>query len=161
MIDVLLTQYAFSQSVLKRNTAGLTHEESVYAPQEGGNCVNWILGHMVASRNSLLELLGEEKIWDETDAQRYARGSASIADSTGAVPLSQLLSDFETSQARIVAGLKKLDPLQLSDDAPAGAARSKVQTLGESLAIYSFHESYHLGQLGVLRRILGKGDGIT
>ena len=161
MIDALLAQYRFSQYVLQRNTAGISHGESMIAPHEGGNCVNWILGHVVASRSSLLRLLGEEPVLGEAGEKRYARGSTPLADAADALPLSELLAAFESSQERLVSGLKRLDPAMLSDAPPPGAAVPGIETLGQSLAIHSFHESYHIGQLGALRRILGKDDCIT
>lgn len=161
MIETLLIQYGFSRYVLKKNTAGLSHEESIIAPREGGNCVNWILGHIIASRNSLLEVLGEGQIWSEEISARYARGSSPIVGAAEAMPWSRLLTDFEISQDRLVSGFKRLDPQRLVDASQSGAADSEIKTLGDSLAIHSFHESYHLGQLGILRRVLGKTDGIT
>ena len=40
-------QAQIANTVVKRNLEGLTHEESLVQPQPGGNCLNWIVGHLV------------------------------------------------------------------------------------------------------------------
>ena len=39
--------YEFSYMAINRNLDDLTHEDSVFIPEPAGNCINWVLGHIV------------------------------------------------------------------------------------------------------------------
>ncbi|MFQ5706082.1 MAG: hypothetical protein ACE5HO_01450 [bacterium] len=62
---------------------------------------------MVASRNLILDLLGEPRIWNEQKAAPYQRGSSPLKDGSKAAALEELLRDFDSSQEQIVAALAK------------------------------------------------------
>ena len=98
-----LFEYTYNTTV--QNVSGFGHEESLAQPKLGGNCLNWVVGHMVATRNLILDLLGQERVWDEKRFARYDRGSAPIADDTDAAPWNEILADLDRSQERIRAGI--------------------------------------------------------
>jgi hypothetical protein len=55
----LIHQFTLSHWVLKAKLEGITHEESlIIQPQRGGNCLNWVVGHVVAARRHALDLVG-------------------------------------------------------------------------------------------------------
>lgn len=55
----LVRLYEFSYGALNRNLDGITDEESLFIPQPAGNCINWVLDHVVAVRNTtVLTLAG-------------------------------------------------------------------------------------------------------
>ncbi len=60
---------------------------------------------------------------------------------------------------RIAARLPLLTPAQLDAPAPGSFPGGDPSVLG-ALAFLSLHESYHLGQLGYLRRLLGR-EGVV
>src|SRR5262249_44856015 len=138
---------------LKQNTAGLCHEDSLIQPQPEGNCLNWVLGHIVAGRNEALRLLGKTPIWSEAETNLYKRGSSPITGSNRAEPLEKLLADLDLSQELLIEELNNISQEGLS--APA-----RDKTVGEYLAILHFHEAYHAGQIGLLRRLAGKEGAI-
>lgn len=147
--DTLTMLFNLNHRVLEMNTGGVSHDESLQHPAPGGNCMNWVLGHIVASRNSLLELAGEEPVWSEEEAAPYARGSDGLRDSSQARPLAGILADLGRAQERLLARLGRMSDNDLA--APAGDG-----TIGSQLAFFHFHEAYHAGQVGLLRRLLGK-----
>ena len=142
-----------NQYALNVNVEGLSHEESLLQPAGGGNCLNWVVGHIVANRNHVLGLLGEAPIWPEADYERFKRGSAPVRDAGGARPLAKTLEDFARSQERIRAGLNRVGDAGL-------AAKAGEETVGEKLAFLHFHEAYHIGQAALLRRMAGKDGAI-
>lgn len=157
-VEALVTQLGFVAHVLEANIAGLTHEDSLAQPQPGGNCINWVVGHIVVSRNKILELLGREPIWDSERASRYERGTAPIVGpEDAALPLEEILRAFDTAQEAILAGLAEISDEELSTMVPSlgGEAPKAV-----ALAGLVFHETYHVGQTGVLRRLAGRAGAI-
>ena len=51
---VLALQFQIGSFVLDRNLAGVDHAQSLVAPRPGGNTMNWIVGHVVRTRNRQL-----------------------------------------------------------------------------------------------------------
>ena len=130
-------------------------------PQEGGNCINWVLGHILATRNGILQILGEEPILPEDKARLYQRGSTPLIDSGEIIPLEELLVLPQSSHNIMLKKLQQSDPALLSKPAPFSPLDKPGETVGSLLAGLIFHESYHSGQTGILRRILGKESHLT
>jgi uncharacterized damage-inducible protein DinB len=151
--EALIMLFKYNHYVLKTNTEGLGHEDSLIQPQPGGNCMNWVLGHILVYRNRALKLIGEEPVWSEEDAAQYARGSTPITDSSRARPLEEILAAFTQSQEQIIQKLGQLSEQELAAPADQG-------TVGQRLAFLQFHEAYHMGQVGLLRRLAGKEGAI-
>ena len=130
-VDQLKKLFEINQYAFGVNVEGVTHEESLLQPGGGANCLNWVAGHVVANRNHILELLGEEPIWDQPAYEEYKRGSKPIASTAKARPFESILADFGRSQERIRAGLARLK------DEDLAAPRGK-ETLGGSLHFLHF-----------------------
>ena len=157
-VEPLLTQLGYNANALRANVDGVSHEESLLQPQPGGNCLNWVVGHVVATRNQILRLLGKEPIWREERAARYARGGDPIAGpEEGVVAFEEILADFSRAQEAIVAGMNEISSDELEVLVPWFG---KQQPKATALAGLVFHESYHMGQTGVLRRTAGKAGAI-
>ncbi|UCH27416.1 MAG: hypothetical protein JSV66_07200, partial [Trueperaceae bacterium] len=45
-------------AVIKRHTEGIDHEQSLATLHAGGSHLNWLYGHLIASRDSMLRALG-------------------------------------------------------------------------------------------------------
>lgn len=157
-VDALITQLGYVQYALKTNTAEISHEESLIQPQGGGNCLNWVVGHIVATRNHVLGLLGKEPIWPAEKAERYRRGGEPItAEEDAVIPFDEMLADFDTSHEAIVAGLGEISDEELDVLVPWFG---QDQPKAVALAGLVFHETYHLGQTGLLRRLVGREGAI-
>jgi hypothetical protein len=137
---------------IRRNVEGMSHEESLQGPEAGGNCANWVLGHVLQNRDRMLRLLDEAPVWTESESSRYARGSQPIQASESVVPLRRILHLLESSQQALLRGL---------DDEALLSKKTDKGTLGDDLFTFSFHESYHAGQLGILRRLSNRQGAIA
>jgi len=151
--DVLIKQLVACHGSIGLNASGIGHEESLVTPQPAGNSLNWVIGHVVASRNGLLRLSGMDLHWSKEEARPYIRGSALLAVEA-ARPFNEILTAYEQTQHKL------LERLQNMSDSELDAASDKG-TLGEQLAFLLFHEAYHAGQAGLLRRVLGKPPAIV
>ncbi len=160
-LQTMAIQLSYVDYVLKQNTSLLTHAESMQTPQEGGNCINWILGHILATRNGFLQILGEKTVLTEDKALLYQRGSTPLVDSGGVIPLEELLELLQSSHNLMLKKLQQTDPARLSEPAPFSPLGKPGETVGSLLAGLIFHDSYHSGQTGILRHILGKEGRLT
>jgi uncharacterized damage-inducible protein DinB len=153
--ETLAEYYGLTYRVIGRQLEGVTHEESLVQPPFRGNCLNWVLGHVIVSRDEALTILGEDLPWDESVAARYQRSSDPITSAEQALPLSQLRALLDESQSRMLAGLARLSP-----ERTEGREGEDTDTIGERLTFANWHETYHVGQLELLRQLAGKNDKI-
>jgi hypothetical protein len=151
----LATQFEFTYNVFKLNTTDIDQAISLKQPRPAGNCINWIGGHLVATRCGLLELLGGEPVWNAEKRERYRRGTSPITSDDDATPWEEIAASFDASQGRLRVALQSLTLEQLLSPLAEDKNPFKVETLAEMIGTLAFHESYHVGQLGVLRRLVG------
>jgi uncharacterized damage-inducible protein DinB len=98
---------------------------------------------------------------DERALQRYDRGSAPIVDAAEARELSEMLNAWDETAERIDAGLATLTLEALDAPAPSSPSDDPKETVRSLLTLVFFHQAYHTGQLGLLRRIAGKEGAIS
>jgi hypothetical protein len=140
--EIFVDQIQFTYRSISLNTENITQEESLVFPQPGGNCMNWMLGHIVEYRNRVLTMLKQQPIWNEGEINCYKRGSNAIAEKDNFLQWQRLLNYLNHTQELLMKTLKEEE---ITD-----AEQIK------SLARFCFHEAYHAGQIGLLRRVLGK-----
>jgi DinB superfamily len=158
--SVLREQLGAITGTLRRNTAGLTQLDSLVQPHTGGNCLNWIVGHLDWVNEQALSVLGQPPVLGEAALHRYHRGTPELHDSGEALSLDQLLQAWDESSARIGAALESITPEKLYQPAPFSPRKKSDETVLSLLTIMMFHQAYHAGQTGLLRRIAGKEGAI-
>jgi hypothetical protein len=159
-VEVFRNQARMTQMVLRLNVDGVSHEESLIQPSLAGNCMNWVVGHLACIYNKMLPMLGQEQVMDAEALKRYDRGAPPIKDAAEALELRDLLAAFEKATERIDAGLAGIIPEALDQkvaDSPTGNPDETVRSL---LGTVFFHQAYHAGQTGLLRRITGKEGAV-
>lgn len=128
------------------NTDDVSHEESLAAPSGGGNSLNWIVGHMLVSRDDISEMIGLERKFTNDRFKAYERGTQNVT-SENAIDIIELIKLFEGSQQPLEEKIAEIDYSAKPDDL-------------KNLTFLAFHEAYHVGQTGILRRIAGKEGAI-
>ena len=142
MSVTLLKLFSANERSFNMNMQGITHEESL-KQINNSNCINWIAGHIVFYRNSVLGLLGLPPIAGEQYKPIYERGSK-MTNTTKAEKVETLSMIFNAAQPGIMEGISKI---------------TDEQVLGK-IAFAGFHEAYHIGQLGIVRKLIGKEGAI-
>ena len=155
--ETMIKSFALTSRVIHMQTEGLTNADSLIQPPFRGNCLNWVLGHILAGRNQVLELLGKPQFWGEAEAARYRSGSDPVTAEDQALSLERLLADLDRSQEQIAAALESCSPALLAE--PVGESEAD-QSRGQAVAFLHWHETYHTGQLELLRQLAGKNDAI-
>jgi len=135
---------------------GISHAESLVRPQAAGSSVNWVLGHIVRTRNQTLSLLGAKPLYPDDMFSAYGERDTPVGEDE-ALPVARLLDCFDALQAPLMEGLGTATAGALSAAAPFSPTGDPNETIGSLLAATTFHEAYHAGQLGLLRRVLGMG----
>jgi hypothetical protein len=142
--------------VVRINVEGFTQNESLIQPRPAGNCLNWVLGHLLCIYDRALPLVGQTPLMDGDGFKRYDRGSSPLTDGATAMELADLMTAWDEAARRIDAGLAALTPETLDAPAPFSPSGDRNETVGSLLNTVFFHQAYHAGQTGILRRIAGK-----
>ena len=84
---------------------------------------------------------------------RYKSGSSPITTASQSLSLEKLLDDFEESQKRILAALERITADEL---AAVVDTRFGARPVSQHIAGLHWHETYHTGQLELLRALARK-----
>jgi hypothetical protein len=161
MISPATLSEAFNRNVeiIKMQTAGLSQEDSLIQLPFRGNCMNWLVGHILTNRFNVLKLLGAEQAAEAERVARYVRDSAPIKlDGADVLPLEKLLVTLEEAQVQIAGLLAEITPEALERQVAFYGRRS--MSVAEWLMFFYFHDTYHTGQTEILRQATGKDDKI-
>jgi hypothetical protein len=153
--DSIRQMLAFATRVMAVNLEGFTHDEALAQPPGGGNCVNWVVGHVIVHRNHMLRALGHAPVWGAEDDARYDRGSQPVTGPGDALPLEALTDALARSREALVAALDAT-----TDEVLAAVPDGATMPLGQRLALLMVHEGYHVGQISMLRRVSGRAGAI-
>ena len=157
--NTLAESFSRNVEIVKLQTQGMTHEDSLVQLPFRANCMNWVLGHLVTNRNSILKLLQAEDLIDSTSMKHYERESEPITgDDEGTLPLEQLIQMLEQAQADIQRLLVEIKDEELTRQVAFYGRRA--MTIAEWLFFFYFHDTYHTGQTEILRQAAGKNDKI-
>ena len=123
------------------------------ARHQGGDVANpilWIAGHIANSRFGALKLLGVEAGSDLGDG--FTRGAQ--YDAGADYPsLSTIREAWQRASEQLVAKLESMDEAALQQDSGSEWPHGD-NSLSGALHFLAWHESYHCGQLGQIRRSL-------
>ncbi|MCP4417972.1 MAG: DinB family protein [Chloroflexi bacterium] len=153
----LIQSFGITTWLIQAQAEGLSHEQMLLQTPFRGNCFNWVLGHILTNRDKVLILLGEEPLFTEVEGARYERGSDPVVGSETAVHGQRLLDAVQISQSKIEAGLAATTPEALA----AIYDEEKNRTVLDRLQFLHWHETYHTGQLELLRQLAGTDDCIV
>jgi uncharacterized damage-inducible protein DinB len=158
--QMIAHQFDLVYRMISDNVAGMTAEQSLAQPSPGGNCANWILGHLTNVQNAVMRLVGEEPVWESN--QLSNAGWEPITGRAQAIAWETLRDRTLNSRERCLAAISNLSDEKMADEVPHpfGGTTSR----GQLLSTLAFHQAYHAGQLGIVRRIAGlegvvKGPG--
>ncbi|MGH9856633.1 MAG: DinB family protein [Acidobacteriota bacterium] len=152
-ISTLLYFLKLSDFVVNKNCEGITHEDSLLHPQGGAHCINWVIGHIVKTRNEVSGLLGKEPLYP---ASNFAAYTPDDFTPQKAVPFEELKRSFHELQKSMEVEISSLTPERMLHPASFSPTRNPDETVGSLLGTILWHEAYHAGQLGIVRREIGK-----
>jgi uncharacterized damage-inducible protein DinB len=144
--------------IIKAQTKGLSHADTLLQPPFRGNCLNWVLGHIADNRSTMLRCLGEEAVLSEPHAGRYGYGSEPVCgDGKDILTLDQLLVALDQAQSALAGRLQTITDEELAREVQSFLGTT---TLGQLVFFLFWHETYHTGQTEALRQLAGKNDKV-
>jgi len=141
------------------NLADVTDDDAAVWPEPAGNAIAWIAGHMMYVRQAFAGAFGKGPFLSPEMTVLFKRGNKPTSD-TVLPKLSELRPVFESSHAALVEVVTGLDEETLAKKAPFSPGGDPNETVGSLTLKIVVHEAYHAGQLGVVRRLVGKAGAI-
>ncbi len=147
--------------IIEQQLNGLDHDDSLLKLPFRANRLNWVVGHIAEHRDWMLRAVDGEPLMTAKQALLYRRGSDPITDED-AMPLATLVTHLNTAKGALIAKLEQVDADFLAEKPQEGLLleghrdRTRLQRLQGLL----WHETYHVGQLELLRQATGANDKI-
>lgn len=118
-----------------------------------GHSPRWLVGHLATYRQRILAMMGLESPVAPWEAA-FVRGT-SPADVPADLDPMVLVRAFQAAQEAMAARWEALTPQDLARPF-ARTLPDGSNTVGGAVNFMVWHETYHLGQLGFMRRLAGK-----
>jgi hypothetical protein len=142
--------YKRNQDMLAKAIYGLTEEQWSTRPLDACNSAHWLLGHLIWARSRALKLVGFT--WTKPWLDLFARGSKP-AESPQYPSADDLLDAWQDLCSTFPATLEEIprDVLERPVQQPSPSFNG---TVGGMVSFLAMHESYHVGQMVYVRRLL-------
>ncbi len=151
--------FTIDNNLIKDQTEGLSQADTLIQPQPSGNCMNWVLGHILESQVTLLTVVGGTSPIDPAELDIYQRGSDPITGGRpGVLPLEYLVEKIDAVHTALVARLAEMDAADFSREIQQG---ERKYTLAWRFLFLHFHYTYHVGQLELLRQLAGRSEKVV
>lgn len=128
-------------------------------PHPGVGHVAWQVGHLAASQIVLVHVRCFDMAYTDVapDAIRttFARGSTPVADKSKYPSIGEIRSLFASVQDDVIRRISSMPDSEL--DKQAGAdPHPMLKDKAGAIAMVAMHETFHAGQIAMIRRIFGK-----
>jgi hypothetical protein len=144
--------------VIKRQIDGLSDDDALMQVPFRGNCLNWVLGHILDSRQAALRYLDIPGNVDENIDTLYGGDSAPITpQSKNIPPMSQIMTILNETEKLIDEKINSLTEEDMEKEVGSGDRKA---LLGEKMEFLAWHEGYHVGQTEYLRQLTGTDDKV-
>lgn len=145
-------------AMLLQQVEGLSHADSLIQPQPGGNCLNWVLGHLAENMQNILGMLDAPHPAGIPDYKRYGYGSEPVtADAPDVVRLETIVAHYGLLSDAICGRLEQMSEAQFEEEIEMWQGK---KTRGWAAFFLFFHNTYHLGQLEQLRNLAGRTEKV-
>jgi hypothetical protein len=138
-------------NLFARAVDGLSDEEVWMRPGDVSNPMIWVAGHLVYSRSGLAQFLGGPRVesWNE----RFARGVAMGARAEYPA-MTEVVRAWNDISRVLFERLEQIGARELSALSPMDFPIGDKSVRG-AVGFLTYHEAYHMGQMGYLRKWLG------
>jgi uncharacterized damage-inducible protein DinB len=148
----LAAVYDLNTDLLINCLDGLNDAEAQRRLEAGGNSITFLAGHLTENRHFLVSRLGSPLV---NPLARYLADVRSIDEIRDLPPLDEVRPAWLAIGAHLQTVLGELTAAELSQPSNNRLPVDDGTRLG-LIAFLVQHDSYHLGQIGFLRRQLGK-----
>lgn len=151
LVKPIVGLYALSNTTLATSIRDLSDRDAKVRSRGGdGPSIAWTIGHLCHYKLAALGLIGRSR--DNPFQSRFERTPAT--DGKDYPTLAELAATFSRLNADLCAALETASA-QLEAPLP-GRGPHEEKTVLDTVLFFAWHESYHLGSIGTIRKELGR-----
>ena len=155
-MEQIANMFKANTDLVSKAINDVTPEDWFRKPGDDSNHLMWVMGHLVVHRGMTLKLLGGQ--WETSWAPLFARGAQRVGDEE--YPSSdEMKTAWQQVSADLVTAVRNA-PTDLLSNAAAQGSPSFDGKVSGNVAVLAFHDAYHAGQVGYLRKWLGYGQTV-
>jgi hypothetical protein len=147
----VIDDYEFHNRVMHHFVDGISHEESVLQLPFKHNCMNWIFGHIVTNRSHVLETIGAAHAWQEDVRALYHQDTPPVTPESPSIRFETLVAYLDESVELLKAALEDVSEAWLEENHSNYRGEKTRYT---HVTSFHWHESFHLGQLEILKAFI-------
>lgn len=158
-LELLIDRLQIARNWTRNLLADIEESRWFEMPAPGVGHVAWQVGHLAASQIVLVHVRCFEMAYTDVapDAIRttFARGSTPVADRSKYPPIREIRSFFDNVHNDVIRRVSNMPDTEL--DRQAGAdPHPMFKDKAGAIAMTALHETFHAGQIAMIRRIFGK-----
>lgn len=123
---------------------GINDKDALKRPNDQVNHINWLLGHLTTCRFMLLNLIGGKEA--DPHFNIYFK---SISNETDYPELQEIKKNWDKISALLIEKIGSISEEDMESEIPGKGGRPK-----DFISFFTYHEAYHLGQVGYARKFL-------
>ena len=151
VLKPIADSFRLTNSILGVCLADLKQEDAKKRVRnDTGPSIAWEIGHMLDCRCKIIELLGLTK--ESPYGAQY--GSIGATDGSDYPDLAAYSADWEQLNHELFDALEAATPESVERMVP-GAVHGRQTTAFEQIVFLTWHEAYHVGAVGAIRKELG------
>jgi uncharacterized damage-inducible protein DinB len=150
-IKQVADQFALNNWLIGKAANDFKDSDMTIRPEDRANSMHWQLGHVTNSRYNAANVLGlpDRPEWGDI----FSRGNP--AKPSSELPsVEDIWKAWHDITAKLSKRLEEVTEEELSKE-PPWEPPIEEKTVRGAVAFLSLHESYHVGQMAYIRRILG------
>jgi hypothetical protein len=147
----VLDDYRFHNRIMHQFIDGISHEESVLQLPFEHNCMNWILGHIVTNRSHAMETVAAAHEWQSDVRKLYHTETPPVTPESPSIKFETLIAYLDESVETLQNALEDVSEEWLEEN---HSNYRGEKTRYAHLTSFHWHESFHLGQLEILKAFI-------
>ena len=155
-VQTIANQFKWNNRIFDNAVEGIPPEQWLVQPAGDSNHLLWVVGHAAVCRAVALRLLGGE--WSAPWQNLFQRGEKRVQNDRYP-PVHEVQQAWREISERLAQAFVNAPSEKLSRPVEKGKP-SIDGTIGGTVGFLCLHESYHLGQMGFIRKWLGHGQGL-
>jgi hypothetical protein len=150
-VTLLSAQFTVGTNMFQKAIVGVDDDALWRRPGDLSNPMLWIAGHLTQFRCRAVRSMGGERPvpWED-----LFRTGSTLREPAAYPRIGEIAALWGDVSGELLHHFDRLTPAEL-DAPPVFRAPSTDGTLAGALVLFAFHEGYHVGQLGYLRKWLG------
>ena len=144
--------YKLDTKLVKKALDGVSDADLHKRINDSGTSLHWIAGHIVASRDYVGKVIDAGSVFKHNEL--FQGNGKDLNDPSAYPPIEEISKAFDSVSRKLIKRLGTLKEKDINkktkDKWPQGG-----NTVLDGISFMAWHEGWHLGQMGYLRKRLG------